>query len=36
LCYHILYSIYTRDMMDCVLASGEVDLELPPSLQYLY
>ena len=34
--YHILYSIYTRDMMDCVLASSEVDLGLPHSLQYLY
>jgi hypothetical protein len=24
--YHILYSIYTRDIMDCVLSSSEVDL----------
>jgi hypothetical protein len=24
--HHILYSIYTRDMMDCVLALSEVDL----------
>ena len=31
-----LYSIYTRDMMDCVLTSSEVDLTLPHSLQYLY
>ena len=23
--YHIFYIIYTRDMMDCVLASIEVD-----------
>ena len=34
--YHVLYSIYTRDMMDCVLASSEVDLGLPHSLEYLY
>ena len=34
--YHILYSIYTRDMMDCVLSSSEVDLGLPHSLQCLY
>jgi hypothetical protein len=34
--YHILYSIYTRDMMDGVLASSEVDLGLQHSLQYLY
>jgi len=34
--YHILYSIYTRDMMDCVVASSEVDLALSHSLQYLY
>jgi hypothetical protein len=33
---HILYSIYTRDMMDCVLSSSEVDLVLPYSLEYLY
>ena len=31
--YHI---IYTRDMMDCGLASSEVDLGLPHSLEYLY
>jgi hypothetical protein len=34
--YHILYSIYTRDMTDCVLTSSEVDLGLSHSLQYLY
>ena len=34
--YHILYSIYTRDIMDCVLSSSEVDLVLPHYLQYLY
>jgi hypothetical protein len=34
--YHILYSIYTKDIMDCVLSSSEVDLGLPYSLQYLY
>ena len=26
--YYILYSIYTRDMMDCVLTSSEIDLGL--------
>ena len=31
-----LYSIYTKDMMDCVLSSGEVDIGLPHSLEYLY
>jgi hypothetical protein len=31
-----LYNIYTRDMMDCVLTSSEVDLGLPHYLQYLY
>jgi hypothetical protein len=34
--YHILYIIYTRDMMDYVLASSDVDLVLPHSLHYLY
>jgi hypothetical protein len=33
---HILYSIYTRDMIDCVLTSSEIDLGLPHSLHYLY
>ena len=27
-----LYSIYTKDMIDCVLTSSEVDLALPHSL----
>ena len=31
--YHI---IYTRDMMDFVLSSSEVDLGLPHSLEHLY
>ena len=31
-----LYSIYTRNMMDCVLTSSEVDLGLPYSLEYIY
>ena len=30
------FSVYTRDMMDCVLTTSEVDLGLPHSLQYLY
>jgi hypothetical protein len=34
--HHILYSIYTRDIMDCVLTSSEVDLGIPHSLEYLY
>jgi predicted MarR family transcription regulator len=29
--YHILCSIYTRDMMDCVVTASEVDLGLPHS-----
>ena len=31
-----LYSIYTMDMMDCVLTSSEVDIGLPNSLEYLH
>ena len=31
-----LYSIYTKDMMDCVLTSSEVDHGLPHFLHYLY